>query len=391
MRVLRRALFAIPIALALLAVALVVMLWAIRIEQDVAVAGEVNIERYQLVRASQNGVISKLLVEPGESVEPGQSLIELSNPEARLELQSLRRELDQVKVGSVGVHQRLELRLELHPRQIERQRGLIREMDLEIRRRDAEVAEAGHRRQGLEARLQRVAKLFDADLVSAGELEEAEITVRQEEERERQIQLQVDEARERRRSLQEGLKLLRSEQAQEILELEIEGQELSERQGGLEIQLQLLELQADALTLQAEMAGVVTGDSLLDLRGRSVARGESVMSIVDSRSIVVEAWVPEEAIVRLQPGQKASLEIQGLPKQRFRTFTGKVLRIDPRPQEDLAENRTFYAVFLSVDQPWIQWEGRRFYLRDGMRGRAEIVYRSGVSLGRVLVEILTGR
>ncbi len=96
----------------------------------------------------------------------------------------------------------------------------------------------------------------------------------------------------------------------------------------------------------------------------------------------------EQAIVRVRDGQPAQVDIAGLPRQRFRLFSGEVAKVaqDPTASDDTGPRR--YAVEIRLREPAIDLDDGRFVLRSGMRGTAKIAFQQRVPLIKGLFDFL---
>jgi membrane fusion protein (multidrug efflux system) len=81
----------------------------------------------------------------------------------------------------------------------------------------------------------------------------------------------------------------------------------------------------DHTVVRAPMSGTATQVDNIQL-GRFVAAGTPVMSVVDDRSLWVDANPKETDITYLRVGQKATLAVDSFPD---RTFTGPVVAVSP--------------------------------------------------------------
>ena len=129
----------------------------------------------------------------------------------------------------------------------------------------------------------------------------------------------------------EGLGLLGSQHRQRSTEAASKVGELAARERWLRSELARLRERLEQRSLRATLDGWVTGPVYHELIGRQVAAGQELMTVIDDKSVRFISLVPEESIVRVRPGQPASVEISGLPRRRFDVFKGAVVAVDKRP------------------------------------------------------------
>lgn len=104
-------------------------------------------------------------------------------------------------------------------------------------------------------------------------------------------------------------------------------------------------------TVTAPVAGRVTSRSVEE--GQYVSTGTPLMTLVDLSTMEVAANVPLRAIDRVQPGQTALVQVDGIGDERF---VGQVDRVNP-----VAENGTRTApVYITVPNPDERLRGGMF-------------------------------
>ena len=100
--------------------------------------------------------------------------------------------------------------------------------------------------------------------------------------------------------------------------------------------VRVAEEQVDALTVRAPIAGIVArvgahvGDTVLE-RADSVRDALSLMTIVDTTSLLIEADVAETNVAALRPGLSGEAVLDGLPD---RPFAVEILRLAPVVSSD---------------------------------------------------------
>ncbi|MEZ2127941.1 MULTISPECIES: efflux RND transporter periplasmic adaptor subunit [unclassified Sinorhizobium] len=103
-----------------------------------------------------------------------------------------------------------------------------------------------------------------------------------------------------------------------------------------ELSIRIAEEQLDALTVRAPIAGVVTrlsahvGDTVPD-RADSVQEGQSLLTIADTKSMVIDADVAETTIASLLPRLRGEAVLDGFPD---RPFAVEISRLAPVVSSD---------------------------------------------------------
>lgn len=392
MRPIRWALWALPVGAGV--VLLVGLLFALlgRVDRTVEAAGEVQVERYHLVRAQVSGLVSRVLVEPGDRVLVDEPLIQLEDHEFQRTLITVRQSLNEAhaRLQRLRTEHRL-LQEDLHPKEMARKNREVTRTTSEAELRVSRVEEA---KIGLETAQQRRAKfqrLSDLGLVSTQDLEEALLAERLGETRLAQSLIEQRLAESLVPATRSDLEILASEQRRQLAGLAAEMKELEFQIAQWDEQSSQLEALSALHTLRAQIPGVISSLPTNELLGRYVNAGEELLTVIDDASISFVTHVPEQAIVRIRSGQTAYVEIAGLPKQRFDIFRGEVGTVAQEPESQQPLAATLYPVQIQLQTPWITLEHGRFYLRTGMQGRARIAYRRDVPVIDALYDVLIGR
>lgn len=121
---------------------------------------------------------------------------------------------------------------------------------------------------------------------------------------------------------------------------------------------QLAQLKLDHATVKATIGGVVA-ERLVKV-GNTVAEGDALFRISNTRGLVAHLFVPQRELYRFEPGQVAQLDVDALPG---RAFEARVLRISPRVDAESGTVKITLAV-----------EDTGGSLRPGMFGRVRLAY-----------------
>jgi multidrug resistance efflux pump len=392
MKAVRRIMVLIPVTVGVLLVAFALLVWIARIEEVVETTGYVRIERFQIVRPGIDGAVARVLAEPGQRVRRGDLLVELESFNLEREAKELESTLIETRLNLAAARGQGDLdNREIQPQEISRQKYEVAQIDLEEQRVAAQVHEIRLARDAAQNNLKRAEELAKYGLISDQDLQTARNNVEQFDWRIRQAELSHQEMEAHRQSMGEGLGLLGSQHRQRSTESASKVGELAAKERWLRSELARLQERLEQRSLRATLDGWVTGPVYHELIGRQVTAGQELMTVIDDKSVRFISLVPEESVVRVRPGQPASVEIAGLPRRRFDVFKGAVVAVEKRPVVGEAQGKIFYQADIDLSRAWVERGSERFYLRDGMRGTAEIVYRPNVRLLRSLFDFVVGR
>jgi RND family efflux transporter MFP subunit len=113
--------------------------------------------------------------------------------------------------------------------------------------------------------------------------------------------------------------------------------------------------------LRSPISGVVATPHVEDLLGRRLLPGDNFAEVVDTSRAIVDVAIDEDDVLLLNPGEKASVKLEGFPT---RTFHGVVTVVSPRSKVEGADR--FFFARVAVPNP----DGA---IRDGMQGRGKVV------------------
>ena len=306
------------------------------------------------LRAPLPGKVVAVFYEAGATVGQGEALLRLDTREMEAE----RRELELRRQG-----------LREHSDQLKaREQRLTREI-FPRERRAAEAewkqAQTAHRR--LAIRHQAASRLAEAGLAGNLELEES--------------QMAVDAAAAEMRRAAAVRDLLPPRQAEQVAELNQQREDLLQSIARLEGRLARVEERIQAALLEAPREGRISGPRPEDLLGRYLDQGESVLAVVYGPAERFVGTLGERGRALVESGMPVRLRLDAYPWLIYGSLPGRVERVCKRSgvQEGCSVTISFQA-------------GRApGPLQDGMAGRARIVVKGKMSLGRLLLERITGR
>lgn len=389
MKAIRRVLRIVPLMIVLLVAAGLTLLWVGKIEAKVQARGVVRVARSMPVRSAVAGMVRKVLVRPGEQVEPGQVLVEVETLDLTRQLRDVEQELGdtETEIERLG-RERIYLTTEIHPIERERQREERLKSKLQADQTLARVEELRVELDFLKSQAARANRLHDEGLLSAESAESSEQAVRQAEWRLRQAEMAAEEADAEHELILQDADLDRRQQRWAIEAIERKIVVLERRRKALDERLRDLRRQDEERRIKATLRGIAVGLDPKLVEGATIAAGETLFTIIDPQSIAFVSYVPARAIFRIEEGQPAAIEMQGLAKEHFEPIHGRVQRIERVAVENGVG--PVYPVLIELQRGWVPYDDGRFYLLDGMEGQVEIVHRSRIRILRFLMELLSG-
>ena len=262
--------------------------------------GRVEAPRTSDLGVEVTGTVQQILVEEKDTVEQGASLIklrprnaELAAERAEAHVATLQSELQEIRRGPT---------------------------DAELRTAASEVDRLAAQRAQAERELKDMEALFEQEIVSEWEFEQARTAAEEARARLENAEAQLDRLRER--PLPEQVQAAASRLAQARVDLEQARNDLAET------------------TLRAPFDGLVL--AIETNEGERVSLRQTLVRIADMKSVEVYAEVDEDYFGRLAPGQPATLIFPSMPEV---TFSATVRRVGP----EIAPDRGVIGVHLAPD------------------------------------------
>lgn len=377
------------------------LLWATlaSIEVVAFAQGETIVgSRVQNVQASEGAVVSRLLVDEGDSVEAGEPVAYLERIEAEAEVEELRYKLDDGRVARerfraliAAIEEeretpQLETAGDVDELTIVQQRALmmsqwqshratISELREKRRSRILEAATIESRAEALEAgmpyfkqRVDRLDQLSGNDLASRAELEEAEQMLVEKRHGLSVQQRRYNEARAGIALVERELDRTRARFAEQMR------QELAETNieiAGLRERLARAENRLERHTLRAPIAGSVQ-DVAVHTHGAVVGAGDTLMRVAPPEGPVqIEAKIQHGDIGFARVGQSVDVKFDAFDFMRYGSTPGHVREIasGATPDEELG---SVYRALVELDRNHVVVEGERVPIRPGMTVTVDI-------------------
>ncbi|MEN5071930.1 HlyD family efflux transporter periplasmic adaptor subunit [Stenotrophomonas sp. TWI1183] len=319
-----------------------------------------------------SGVVSKVLVQEGETVALGQPLVEITLAQdsvalgetqtlvaAQLRAKQTRLRSDLVLHRDLGTMQRDEMHdrlINLRAQAVEKSR----QASLQKQRADSanDLYEEWLRVQeaGIVSRYQ-LLQQRDAALQHRANQIDLETQLRQ-------LEQQISEATSAMSQLEPNLKSRENQTSRQLADVE---QSLVENAA------------LAAVVLRAKVAGTVT--NVLIKPGQAVSAGQTVLSVVPEKSpLLAELWVPSSAIGFVDVGKPVTIRYEAYPFQKFGQQRGQVMSVSrsatpPDAQALLLGTSVTaprYRVEVALLSQRISVYGKEEKLRPGMALDADI-------------------
>ena len=262
--------------------------------------GRVEAPRTSDLGVEVTGTVQQILVEEKDTVEQGAPLIklrprnaELAAERAEAHVATLQSELQEIRRGPT---------------------------DAELQAAASEVDRLAAQRAQAERELKDMEALFEQEIVSEWEFEQARTAAEEARARLENAEAQLDRLRER--PLPEQVQAASSRLAQARVDLEQARNDLAET------------------TLRAPFDGLVL--VIETNEGERVSLRQTLVRIADMKSVEVYAEVDEDYFGRLAPGQPATLIFPSMPEV---TFSATVRRVGP----EIAPDRGVIGVHLAPE------------------------------------------
>ena len=340
------------------------------------------------VQAAVPGEIAHLLVKEGQTVQAGQTVIELDRRVAEAEVERLEQTLQALQ-SQVTQTQRL---IDRTHSEMTTQRAIAA---AEIQAQEASIAQAranvstsqdiGYEIEkeinANQGRLDRLLPLVDKGALPEEYIFGVEASLRESERSQRENQGRLQQAE---GQLEQSLAQLNQRRAeaqrqyeesqQRLQRLEIEIADLQAKVTDSQTLLASARTRLDQMNIYAPVDGIV---SSLDLNnsGEVAQLGQTLIEIApkDAR-LVMSAQLPSRDAGLVNPGMPVQIKLDSFPYQTYGIVSGEVLSVSPDTTTTVM-NEVVYEVEIALDRNYVVHEGQTIPLKVGQTGSAEIVIR----------------
>lgn len=326
------------------------------------------------VSAPRQGLVTRILVEEGQSVRQGQSLIQISG------------EVDSVALGNTHaqINQDLQYQRKKVEQDLEGQDAILatrqRELQHQLLLTDREVESISNQLRIQKQRVQALASLYEKWLTikDSGVLSKLQILQSQDNLLQQRSLVQELE-RTRIAALQKRSEL--KEQLQRVpIEAASQKNQLSRQLADISREISENEAMR-GFVLNAPRSGLVT--TLLVHPGQQVETSQQLLTLIpESAELIAELWIPTRAIGFVEVGSSVTLRYEAFPYQKFGAHKGKVAEVSksglvpedaPVSQKSAGLPETYYRVLVQLEEQEINIYGRPERLRPGMELEADIM------------------
>lgn len=247
----------------------------------VSALGTLVSENAQWVTSTVDGVVTKILVRPGEKVVDGQPLIEMSNPQLNQEMEELNWDIESHEAA----------------------------LKAEKIKSDTELLNAQYNAFKTQMTLEEAKLRYDAyvELNKANQLSLSD--------------LDFQSARLKKAQLEESFRIEKELLAQLKVSIKASTEAKEASLNKLKNQFQRAKDQVDALTVRAISSGVLL-EMPLEL-GQRVNIGDMATKLANQKDLIARLQVPEHKISKVEKGQKVKIDT------RTSLIWGEVFRVDP--------------------------------------------------------------
>lgn len=328
------------------------------------------------LQAAETGVVHRIDVRDGETVERGQVLVALDVRDQRVRLRSLQRELGAANQRLSALKSRLNSRGEMltliddqQSAQESKLDSEVAELRVELSLREAEVELRQHQKE-------RVATLADREFIAAQEYQERLLRFKETEVEMLRTQARLTAKRAERRHARTSEKKQEYDVKLATIDDRLAIAKLRQDIARYRYQIEQTRLKIERSELLAPRDGVVQALSVHD-PGDVVHTGDTLLRIVPSDGrLIGDVNIPAKSVGFVREGQPVRLKFDAYSHEDFGTGRGKVVRISPdaRRPENSETRLPFYTVTVALtNRP--KADDEPVALKPGMTGVAELVVR----------------
>lgn len=305
-----------------------VTVWAV----SESARAEVSEEIFK-VEAPVDGQVVAVHIERGQEVRKGDPLVELESFQQEGERDTLVAKLETSRIRELELTQQINRQRTARDLWVSGHETRVAEALSNLRKAESEAAQA-RRQEG------RMRKLFDDELASRGDLDEAVTALESAEAEVESLRAAVDRIEDER--------VLRvAERDAEIEELKGDLRVLQASILSEETSIETLAGEVEQRMIRAPASGTLARIETVR-EGAVVEQGDELARIVPSggRIGALGLFSPADAVGRIQPGQQARMRLDGFPSTQFGTVPATVAVVDSETTDgrirvdfDIADDR----------------------------------------------------
>ena len=384
----------------IMAFALIALLWAIFGRIDVvatAVGKVIPNDRTKIIQPMETAVVKAIHVRDGQTVQPGQVLIELDATSAAADSERLRNEALTARLEALRAQAMLvvmatgsEPRLAAVSgadayRMIAEQSQLSGQHQEYLARQLQLQAEITRRRAELHATQEQVTKLEQTAPIARRRAEDYQKLAKENfisqhgylEREQTRIEQEQDLATSRAKVTEIRAALMEAQQQQATLAAETRRQLLeqhnlaAQKAASLEQELIKAEQRGRLMHLTAPVAGTVQQLAVHTVGG-VVTPAQPLMVIVPRDNVLeIEAMLPNKDIGFVNPGQDAEVKVETFPFTKYGILHGKITQVSSDAIQD-EKLGLIYSTRVKLNKDTLQVENKTLRLTPGMAVTVEV-------------------
>lgn len=340
------------------------------------------------VQAAVSGEVAQLLVEEGQTVQAGQTVIELDRRVAEAEVERLEQTLQSLQSQAVQTRSLIDrTRNDIATQQriaaaaIQAQAATIVQSQASLSTTQGLSSVIEKERQANEQRLNRLQPLVEKGALSEEYIFGVETTLRESERNQQENQGRLQQAQ---GQLAQSMAELNQRQAeaqkenevaeQQLQRLEIEAANLQAQVNETRNLVRAARTRLDQMNIYAPVDGTISSLNINN-SGEVAQPGQTLIEIApkDAR-LVMTAQMPSREAGLVATGMPVQIKLDAFPYQTYGILTGEVLSVSP-DTTITANNEVVYEMDIALDRNYILHEGKTIPLKVGQTGKAEIVTR----------------
>ena len=332
------------------------------------------------------GEISTILVQPGDTIEAGQVVLELDSELLNSEverlsqnLSALNSQLQQTQVLIDQTQHESAAQRTIAAAEIQTQIAAIFESQANIDTSQALVHQLNVDLKENKSRLQRLQSLVDEGAISTEYLFDVEQTLRDRQRVMVEHQGQMQQALAQTEQLNAQLELrqaqaIRSELAdnEKLKRLQLEADDLTAKVTETATLLKAAQTNLEQMYLSAPVSGTVSSINISNI-GEVAQPGQTLLEIAPAETpLVLSAMLPSKEAGLVKKEMTAQIKFDAFPYQQYGIVSGKVTSISPDAKTDELMGAV-YEVEIALDRTYMMHEGKSVALKAGQTANAEIV------------------
>lgn len=332
------------------------------------------------------GEVAKLLVKEGDTIQAGETLVELNTDVLKSEVErlsnnlaALTSQLRQTQTLLDQTRYEADAQRAIANAEIQTQEAAMVESQANVSTHEDLVIQLSTDLDANESRLERLRSLLEEGAISTEYIFDLEQTLRDRHRIMTEQQGQVQQALAHSKQLKAQLDLRRAESVRSELEtqekikrLQLETDDLEAKVTETYMLLEAAQMHLDQMFLYAPVNGTISAVNISNI-GEVTQPGETVIEIAPAETpLVLSAMLPNREAGLIKPDMPVQIKLDAFPYQQYGIVSGNVLSISPDSQLD-EHMGAVYKVEIALDRDHVIHEQKAVSLKAGQTASAEIV------------------